>query len=239
MRARPEFILSRIGDISALALVLLLGTLAFGQAQPLSGVSWHQLGFSSGHSGWNPSEQDLSPQTVHHLKKAWTLTTGGPINGGAAEAGGLIYFGTQIDNRLYAINSNNGSVVWSFPTDGYVLTSPAVENGIVYVSSSNINLADVYAVNARTGAMLWDYTITDTFGYLTDPVVAGGIVYVVTEAQSAPGVLYAIDARSGVVVWTRIIEDFVTYAPAVANGAVFVTGSDGHVSNGFYTLSMR
>jgi len=64
MRACPEFILSRIGNISAL--VLLLGTLAFSQVHPLSGVSWHQLGFSSEHSGWNPSEKDLSPHTVHH-----------------------------------------------------------------------------------------------------------------------------------------------------------------------------
>src|ERR1700680_3736223 len=46
------------------------------------------------------------------------------------------------------------SLKWSYTTGGWGLSSPAGANGVVYVGSNDHN---VYALNARTGALLWSY----------------------------------------------------------------------------------
>jgi outer membrane protein assembly factor BamB len=54
-----------------------------------------------------------------------------------------------------------------------VISSPAVKNEVVYVSSYDGN---VYALNARTGTLLWSYK-TRSF-VESSPAVANGVVYV-------------------------------------------------------------
>src|SRR5262249_44202968 len=46
---------------------------------------------------------------------------------------------------------------WTFQTDGLVVASPAVVNGVVYVPSGN---GTFYALNATTGALIWKRAIT-------------------------------------------------------------------------------
>ena len=47
---------------------------------------------------------------------------------------------------------------WSYATSGYVTSSPAVANGVVYFGSDESDNNYVYALNASTGAVLWTYT---------------------------------------------------------------------------------
>ncbi len=54
-----------------------------------------------------------------------------------------------------------------------MLSSPAVVNGVVYVGSDDNN---TYALNATTGAKLWNYT-TGSEVY-SSPAVTHGTVYV-------------------------------------------------------------
>jgi outer membrane protein assembly factor BamB len=52
-------------------------------------------------------------------------------------------------------NVGNLGLKWQFGNIGEsFLSSPAVANGVVYVGSDDGNL---YAINAKTGAMLWGY----------------------------------------------------------------------------------
>ena len=69
------------------------------------------------------------------------------------------------------------------------MSSPAVANGVVYVGSDDDNL---YALNASTGALLWEYT-TGGFFFNSSPAVANGVVYV----GSYDGNLYAFDLAGG------------------------------------------
>ena len=69
-----------------------------------------------------------------------------------------------------------------------MLSSPAVANGVVYVGSDDHN---VYALNATTGAKLWNYT---TGGYvLSSPAVVNGVVYVGSDDDN----VYALNATTG------------------------------------------
>ena len=49
----------------------------------------------------------------------------------------------------------NGRLKWSYVTEGTVLPSPTVANGVIYIGSLGNY---VYALNATTGANIWNYT---------------------------------------------------------------------------------
>jgi outer membrane protein assembly factor BamB len=73
-------------------------------------------------------------------------------------------------------------------------SSPAVANGVVYVSSDD---GRVYALDAATGEQMWNYTIGgtpywDSFAS-SSPAIANGVVYV----GSYDGKVYAFGSSPG------------------------------------------
>jgi len=57
-----------------------------------------------------------------------------------------------------------------------VMSSPAVADGKVYVTSAN---GKIYCLNAETGDFIWDYKLTESPWYMaSSPAVADGKVYV-------------------------------------------------------------
>ncbi len=50
-----------------------------------------------------------------------------------------MYSGSN-DNHLYAFDAVSGDVLWSYATGGYVISSPALSDGVVYVGSLDGNL---------------------------------------------------------------------------------------------------
>jgi eukaryotic-like serine/threonine-protein kinase len=67
-------------------------------------------------------------------------------------------------------------VKWKFQTNGRVISSPAVEDGLVYVGSMDKNL---YAVDQQTGALKWKFAAEGPVG--SSPALAGGIVYFASD----------------------------------------------------------
>src|SRR3954452_20711184 len=61
-------------------------------------------------------------------------------------------------------------VKWKFHTQGGVLSSPAVVNGVVYVGSEDGNL---YAVDQESGALKWKFPTGSRVR--SSPAVDGGI----------------------------------------------------------------
>jgi outer membrane protein assembly factor BamB len=59
-------------------------------------------------------------------------------------AGGIVYVGSG-DDKLYALAAATGRVLWTYPTGGTLVSSPAVADGNVYVGSGD---GKVYALRA-------------------------------------------------------------------------------------------
>jgi outer membrane protein assembly factor BamB len=100
---------------------------------------------------------------------------------------------------------------WKYTTGGFVASSPAVENGIVYIASNKL-----YALDARTGANRWSYPVSGA-----SPAVANRVVYVGDDK------LYALDAETGTELWEYSTRGRVYCPPTVADGTVYF-GSDDH-----------
>ncbi|MGB9213416.1 MAG: PQQ-binding-like beta-propeller repeat protein, partial [Halobacteriota archaeon] len=87
---------------------------------------------------------------------------------------------------------SNGPLTWSVATGGYVGSSPAVVNGVVYVGSNDHN---IYAINATSAAKLWNYTTGDAV--LSSPAVVNGVVYVGSNDHN----IYALNSTTGAKLW--------------------------------------
>jgi outer membrane protein assembly factor BamB len=114
----------------------------------------------------------------------------------------------------------NNIKLWSFTTGDNVFSSPAVENGIVYVGSEDHNL---YARNALTGNVVW--TFPTAFKIDSSPAIANGTVYFANDGDG----FYAVSVTDGHQIWTfpSASSDFTS--PTVANGNVYVAQKYGKV----------
>ncbi|MEI6840836.1 MAG: PQQ-binding-like beta-propeller repeat protein [Methanomicrobiales archaeon] len=125
--------------------------------------------------------------------------------------------------------SPDGTLLWNYTAGDGVSTNPAVVNGIVYFGSHDKNL---YALDAATGALNWNYTTNDPFGWeSSSPAVTDGIVYIGGITTK----LYALDAATGMHLWDYTVpantttRSDVSSSPAVANGVVYVGNFDGNL----------
>ena len=126
--------------------------------------------------------------------------------------------------------------LWSFSTgvnEGHQ-SPPIVNNGIMYVTTPQ---AQVYALNAKTGDILWKYKreLPDDLQQLhpTNRGVAlwQDRVYVGTVDAH----LVALDAKTGQVIWDKAVDDpkkgyYITMAPLIAKGKVMVGTSGGELA---------
>jgi outer membrane protein assembly factor BamB len=164
-------------------------------------------------------------------------------------AGGLVYVGSS-QGHFFAFSATGTTncsgipktckAVWSAPARG-VDSSPAVVNGIVYVGSYN---GGVYAFSAagttdcagipKVCSPLW-IGPTGAISY-SSPAVANGVVYI----AATNGLLYAFSAagttnckgtttKSCQPLWTGATANQIDGSPAVANGTVYVSSSDGNL----------
>src|SRR5262245_15904699 len=130
---------------------------------------------------------------------------------------------------------------WTFTTGGDVTATPAVSNGIVYFPDFAGNY---YAVNAKTGALIWKRLVGDWTGVAgdyarNDPAVQNGTLFLGNQAGnnafynfntgsfSGGGAwVVAVDANSGNLKWKRQVEAFptaiVTSSPVIHKGVLYV-----------------
>jgi outer membrane protein assembly factor BamB/tRNA A-37 threonylcarbamoyl transferase component Bud32 len=70
-------------------------------------------------------------------KLLWKYTTGGPIVASpVVSLNGLVYVGST-DGRIYALDAKNGELVWSDNTGASIEVTPVLDNGMLFVCSSD------------------------------------------------------------------------------------------------------
>ncbi|BAH82940.1 outer membrane protein assembly factor BamB [Candidatus Ishikawella capsulata] len=83
------------------------------------------------------------------------------LSAGIAVNGNYIYVGTE-KNQLYALNANDGSVLWKTTLMGEAMSFPVISNGLVFIHTAN---GILQAINQNTGNVLWNIHLEE------DPVL--------------------------------------------------------------------
>jgi outer membrane protein assembly factor BamB len=150
----------------------------------------------------------------------------------------IVFGGSSPDCAVYAVDADTGQLVWRFQTQifaqdndvgaGPTISDPGVNgfaDGVVYVSGKD---RVVYALNLRTGAKLWEFSIR------ADSPSVGGATRSTAALLSkrlyvgyGAGV-YALNAVTGQKVWKT--EDFgVTTQEVISSPAITGDSASGRV----------
>ena len=110
-------------------------------------------------------------------------------------------------------------LLWTYPTEGAVTSSPVVVGGAVYFGSDDMK---VHCVDAETGEARWTFLTEDIIE--APPLVVDGGVYV----GSSDFFFYALDAATGELRWKYETDDKILGGANYARtdkGLVIVVGS--------------
>jgi outer membrane protein assembly factor BamB len=160
----------------------------------------------------------IDPTTQDRL---WRTPLGDLSRSAPVISAGRVFVGAR-DHVVYAVDLENGMVVWKARTQGQVDPSVAVAGGQVFAVSENptSGRAALDAFRADNGKVAWTFSPSQLPSGATAPTVAEGAVYV----GFGDGTVRAVDAATGAERWhTAVRVDFSPLSsPAYADGHVYV-----------------
>lgn len=148
---------------------------------------------------------------------------------------GLLLIGNT-DGNLYAVDPMDGTPLWTYMAGDpelrqhplsnrrEVLSTPAVSNGVAYVSSND---GFVYAISLVDQSLIWKTDIGNSEGRssvkysISSPTAVGDEVFV----GSNNGKVYALSAGDGSVEWEFQTDSWIWSTPAYEQGVIYI-GSD-------------
>ncbi len=188
-------------------------------------VNWPQIGFDSGHSGYNPKEKTLSPSNVARLTMLWSTSTGsGNTTYGLVSAGGVLYGMSY--NELYALKPSTGVPIWSVAAyAGNGGTAPAVAGNLVLADCGTSSGNELCAYRRKNGNPVWS-TPGCQCDLFNPPTVNGKLAY--AEFAYGGTTWDAFQANSGSVPWSYSVGNHCVNggeddADPVANGSAYYT----------------
>jgi outer membrane protein assembly factor BamB len=183
-----------------------------------SGGEWPTVAANPQRTSWTDEEVCGDLQAVWYRPIEAYI----PQNVQVIAAQGLLYIATSAG--LYALDADNGALVWRFDTEMPLGNSPTVKDGVVYVGGHDRKL---YALNAATGQLLWSFNQAKA-GFDTNPLVVAGRVFV----GNRDGKMYAIGAhgtaQQGQLLWSFQTGGPIHFSAAYSNGNIYFASNDNH-----------
>jgi len=151
-------------------------------------------------------------------------TTGASIHietAAPAVSDGIAYFGDAA-GELNAFDARTGASLWSqnLSFTRQFVSAPATYKGSVFISDGS----HLWAFDAKTGQMHWKNQDADAID--SGIAIAGDHVYVADDT----GLLETYDAATGALKSTNTGQPRNWAVPAVANGVIYLVGSNGNTS---------
>jgi len=151
----------------------------------------------------------------------------------------LVFFGTigyqdsGIPSPFYALNAQDGKLVWSMIIPWNDFAFPTVHFGTIYVGNSHeASNGSLYAIDELTGRLNWSYATNGGVWGAVAADVANNTIF--TSVGNPSNAVVALDATTGTAKWTYPIpnsngDDDPGSAISVSNGLVYVDSKIGSI----------
>src|SRR5579884_3807571 len=190
---RSQFVLTAI----ILCVIGIGPSLALMRYQPAQAASgdWSTFLFDNTRSGFNPAETTINKQTAPTLKVHWSRMVFSHISAEPVAANGMLYWGDW-SGVEHASSLSDGSDVWTAslgtstancaPQPHGVASTSTIATEVIGGVSTPVDYvggganATFYALNANTGAIIWQTQLSTQAGaYIwSSPALYNGSVYV-------------------------------------------------------------
>jgi serine/threonine protein kinase len=128
----------------------------------------------------------------------------------------ICYVGSS-DYHVYALDANSGYSSWRFRTNGPVISSPTVAEGLLYFGSAD---GQLYAINAQTAREKWKFNTGKPI--ISSPIVYKGAVYF----GGTDEYFYCLDAQNGKERWRFKTNGAITATPYIAEDVILIGSMD-------------
>ncbi|HKW97966.1 MAG TPA: PQQ-binding-like beta-propeller repeat protein [Bryobacteraceae bacterium] len=201
-----------------------------GAIDPADGPRWNGWGVDLANRRFQPAEMaGMKAADVPRLKLRWAFGFPGDIVAYAQPAveGGQLYVGSA-GGRVYSLDARSGCIRWIYEAEAPVRTAISIgEAGARHAVYFGDLHANVYAVNAANGELLWKTRVEEhSEARITGaPALADGRLYVPVasfeEVSAADpgyeccrfrGSVAALDRASGKIVWKTYMIDEAPHA---------------------------
>ncbi len=172
-------------------------------------ADWPHFGYDGAFTACNPLENTLAVTNVATLERKWGVGCDdgyfSVISRSPAIYDGKLYT-SGAGNKLTAYQARTGQKLWQFGAGnlGWAPQPVVSADGIVFYMEGS-DPTNLYAVNANTGAKLWEAPLAFDMGFNDTAQVtvdeANGLVYLIETPFMGGGKLYALSKQTGDVAW--------------------------------------
>ncbi len=148
----------------------------------------------------------------------WRFEADDRLDVPAGLAEGRVFLGGL--RSLWALDLNDGHVVWRVPLSRAAGTRPQVVRGVLVVGCRDGTL---YAFDPATGEEHWRFATGGDI--ISTPAVGGNLVVFGSRDRH----VYAVDATDGREVWRFATDGVVHSSPTIRDGVVYVGSGDTHL----------
>jgi outer membrane protein assembly factor BamB/tRNA A-37 threonylcarbamoyl transferase component Bud32 len=159
------------------------------------------------------------------IKPLWTFDCEDEIRGSARVDDGVLYVGAY-DNNLYAIDALTGEFIWKYPTDGGIVSKPAVYEKNIYFGSEDERL---HVISPHSGRVVWTYYTEGPIR--SSPHIADRHVFIGSDDAH----VHIINAATGRRALKVDLGAPIRSTPLVAGENIFVGAENGE----FFCLDFR
>ena len=134
----------------------------------------------------------------------------------------IVYMGSS-DNNMYALNADNGNLIWKYTANGqFQYSSPILANGILYAGCTDNNL---YAFDPLAGKLIWKFATNGAIESTSYYDVNTNSIFVGSDDHN----FYKLDASNGSLLWKFSTWGNVSTTPVVSNGIVYFGSDDSYL----------
>ena len=184
----------------------------------------------TGKKVWHKDLSDLNNERSFFSARTSALLSGGPTAGI-----NRVFLGSENGN-VYALEADNGDLIWQGQVKGEVIAAPAFDQGTVVVNTSSGVMKSFNASNGEDGWQIEQDVPSLTLRGVSAPTtMAGGVlvgsadglltVYILENGQQGWSV--EIGEASGSTELERVID--VDAAPVVYDDKVYIISARGHL----------
>jgi len=139
----------------------------------------------------------------------------------------VIYIGSTGDDKMYAFDALDGSVIWELVI-GAIESTPACDGERVIFGSGD----HIYSVDPIDGELEWQFLIPDCDILHGSPGIADGLVFwgdLTNEPTDSLALIHAVDITTGLEVWNYLTTGGcigIQSSPAITDGVMYISATD-------------